>query len=162
MIRNIEISDASDICNIYNYYIQNSIATFEEQILYVKEMEIRIAECISSGLPWIVFEEENKVIGYGCLSKWKGRCSYRHSFESSVYVQTSHQKKGIGSKIYDALLNTNKVKNSHVIIGGISLPNEASIILHEKFGFKKVAHFKEVGFKFDQWVDVGYWQKTID
>lgn len=162
MIRNIDITDAKQVCDIYNYYINNSISTFEEQELDPKEMEIRIAETLAKGLPWIVFEKKGKILAFGYLSNWKGRCSYRFSFESSVYVDINHQREGIGSDIYEHLLSTEKVKKSHAIIGGISLPNEHNIKLHEKFGYKKVAHFKEVGFKFDSWVDVGYWQKIIE
>lgn len=68
---------------------------------------------------------------------------------------------GWGSKLYTALFSALEENNIHTVIGGIALPNEASISLHEKFGLRKVAHFEEVGFKFNRWIDVGYWQKKL-
>jgi L-amino acid N-acyltransferase YncA len=80
----------------------------------------------------------------------------------TVYLNNHAVGKQIGSKLYTKLLNQLKIQNYHVVIGGLTLPNEASVKLHEKFGFTQVAHFKEVGLKFDTWLDVGFWQLTLD
>jgi phosphinothricin acetyltransferase len=121
-------------------------------------MASRVREVIDAGLPWVVAEVNDRVVGYAYASKWKGRCAYRFSVESSVYVATDHTGQGIGSKLYDALLDRLRAGKTHVVIGGIALPNEGSVALHERLGFRKVAHFNEVGFKFERWIDVGYWQ----
>ena len=81
--------------------------------------------------------------------------------EVTVYVAPGHAGRGIGSRLYGELFPILKTRGIHAVIGGIALPNEASVALHEKFGMRKVAHFEEVGFKFDRWIDVGYWQRTL-
>jgi phosphinothricin acetyltransferase len=157
MVRNVLLDDAAQICKIYNYYIQNTIVSFEESPVTTEDMISRIDEIIPS-LPWLVFEDQNRILGYAYASKWKGRCAYRYSVESTVYLSPAATGKGIGSTLYEALISQLKEQGFHSIIGGISLPNDASIKMHEKFGFKKVAHFSQVGFKFIKWVDVGYWE----
>ena len=161
MIRKVTLEDAEQICEIYNYYIENTIVSFEETPVTPQVMASRIQDIIPS-LPWIVYEEKSKIVGYAYASKWKGRCAYRYSVESTVYISPDAREKGIGSILYEALLKQLGQQDFHTTIGGISLPNEASIKLHEKFGFKKVAHFSEVGYKFNKWVDVGYWELKLD
>jgi len=160
-IRPVKLEDAFEINEIYNYYILNSVATFEEKPVSVEEMKNRIRSTIVK-FPWLVYEVDEKIIGYAYAKDWKLRAAYRQSVESSVYLKPDGLNKGVGSKLYNDLIKILVQQNMHVVIGGISLPNAASIALHEKFGFKKVAHFKEVGFKFKNWVDVGYWQLTIN
>jgi len=105
-----------------------------------------------------VYSEGNKTLGYAYASKWKSRCAYKYSVETTVYLRPEVKGQGIGSKLYKELLTQLKEKNIHAAIGGIALPNDASIALHEKLGFKKIGQFKEVGYKFDKWIDVGYWE----
>ena len=161
MIRKVEHSDADAICEIYNYYVANTVVTFEEEPVSSTEMRVRIAETLSAELPWFVAEHAGNIIGYAFASKWKGRCAYRFAVEVTVYLSPNSVSNGLGTKLYEALFSSLKEKSMHVAMGGIALPNPASIALHEKFGMRKVAHFKEVGFKFDNWVDVGYWQITF-
>lgn len=160
MIRSVTTADAGEICTIYNYYVLHTHINFEEEAVPVQEMEQRIIN-ITGKHPWLVYEENGKVIGYAYASEWKSRCSYRFSVESTVYLAHGTNGKGIGSQLYDALLQKISNTDTHVVIGGIAQPNEASIALHEKFGFEKVAHFKEVGYKFDKWIDVAYWEKIL-
>lgn len=162
MIRPAEKSDAKSIVDIYNFYIANTVITFEETVVSVSDMSERIQETVAEGLPWLVAENEGEILGYAYASKWKGRCAYRYSVESTVYLAPSATSAGWGTRLYEALFSRLKEQSVHVVIGGIALPNPASVALHEKFGMEKVAHFKEVGYKFDQWVDVGYWQMTLD
>ena len=161
MIRPVVLSDSTGITKIYNYYVSNSLVTFEEKPVLEGEMVKRIQAIGSSGLPWLVLEDNGEVVGYAYASAWKGRVAYRFSVEVTVYLANDTTGKGWGTQLYQALFSELAKKNIHAAIGGISLPNEASIALHEKLGMVKVAHFKEVGHKFDQWVDVGYWQKTF-
>ena len=123
-------------------------------------MTQRIHETISS-LPWIVIEDEGQVVGYAYASRWKSRCAYRYSVETTVYLSNAATGKGFGSLLYEHLIAELRQRSIHSLIGGIALPNAASVSLHEKFGFEKVAHFKEVGWKFNQWIDVGYWELII-
>jgi len=161
MIRSATTADATAICNIYNYYILNTIINFEEEILDSAAMSLRI-EDILQGFPWLVYLSENgKILGYAYATAWRLRCGYRKSVEISVYLDKEEQGQGIGTALYTALLAELDELKVHAIIGGIALPNETSVALHEKFGFEKVAHFKEIGFKFNQWIDVGYWEKVL-
>lgn len=160
MIRSATLDDAARISEIYNHYVLHSTVTFEEQVVPVGEMRQRIAEVLD-GLPWLVWIENGVIQGFAFSSKWKVRSGYRHSVESTVYLAEGATGKGIGSTLYEALLAALRQRGLHTVIGGIALPNDASIALHEKLGFKKVAHFREVGWKFDKWIDVGYWQLLL-
>lgn len=160
MIRLINESDIPSIKAIYNHYIKNTHVTFEENEIDDHELGKRIKE-ITEDYPWIVFEEENKILGYAYASRWKKRSAYKHSAEFTVYVDKNNFRRGIGSQLLNELIKQAKEKNIHCLIGGVAMPNEMSIALHEKFGFIKCAEFKEVGFKFGKWIDVGYWQKLI-
>ena len=160
MVRSVKIEDAEAICEIYNYYVEHTIVTFEEVSVSRAEMERRIQQ-VTNKLPWIVYEENGKVSGFAYTSEWKSRCAYKHSLESTVYLRKGQEGKGIGSILYNDLIDLLKKTNCHALIGGISLPNETSIALHEKFGFKKIGQFVEVGFKFNKWIDVGYWELIL-
>jgi len=162
MIRVAQQQDAKAICDIYNHYITNTVITFEEEAVSSEEMLNRIGKVQSAGLPWFIAEDgSGNVIGYAYASKWRERFSYRFSVEVTVYLSIEHGGKGLGTLLYEELFKQLKAINIHSVIGGITLPNEASVAIHEKFAMKKVAHFSEVGLKFGQWLDVGYWQGTI-
>ncbi len=160
MIRNARLSDAADIVGIYNYYILNTTVTFEEEVVTVGNMVGRINE-ITEKFPWLVYEQDGKVVGYAYASAWKSRCAYKFSVETTVYLQNGLSGKGLGSELYAELLARLQKLGLHGIIGGVALPNEGCIALHQKFGFEKVAQFKEVGFKFNKWIDVTYWEKIL-
>jgi L-amino acid N-acyltransferase YncA len=157
MIRSVTLEDAREIAEIYNYYVLNSCVTFEELAVSTEEMRTRI-EAGNQKFPWLVFEKDSKILGYAYATVWKPRSAYKHTAESTVYLNKEAIKNGIGSLLYTALIGQLTDLGFHAIIGGISLPNEASIALHEKFGFEKIAQFKEVGYKFKKWIDVGYWE----
>jgi phosphinothricin acetyltransferase len=162
MIRTVLEKDADEITEIYNYYIAETVATFEEEVITSGVMLARIAKVQADDLPWLVAENElGNVIGYAYATKWRERFAYRFSVEVTVYLAPNHAKQGLGTQLYQVLFTELKKRSIHSVIGGITLPNAASIALHEKFGMKQVAHFKEVGFKFNQWLDTGYWQGKI-
>lgn len=162
MIRQANPKDSSEIGPIYNHYIANSIITFEESAIATEEMAKRIEENFNLDLPWLVAEDkQGKVVGYAYASQWKGRCAYRFSVEVTVYLAPEASGQGLGSALYQELFAELKKRSYHSVIAGISLPNPASIALHEKMGMAKVAHFKQIGYKFNQWIDVGYWQGTL-
>ena len=161
MIRVAATNDAEAIASIYNHYVVNTTITFEEQEVTVTQMAGRIAEVQSASLPWLVAEQSGEVLAYAYATKWKARSAYRFSVESTVYVKNGFARQGLGTKLYEGLVLNLKERGVHAVMGGIALPNESSIALHEKFGFKKVAHFQEVGFKFCRWLDVGYWQRVL-
>ncbi|HUQ18403.1 MAG TPA: arsinothricin resistance N-acetyltransferase ArsN1 family B [Gemmatimonadaceae bacterium] len=160
-IRPVQQGDAGEIARIYNVYVEQTTISFEEEVVSIEEMSRRIDEVLDAKLPFLVAEQDGNIVGYAHASKWKGRCAYRFSVELSVYIDKPHSGTGIGSKLYDELFRLLRELGVHALIAGISLPNEASVALHEKLGMTKVAEFKQIGFKFERWIDVGYWQVTL-
>ncbi|WOH36367.1 N-acetyltransferase family protein [Thalassotalea fonticola] len=162
MIRTVGNEDVSSIVEIYNYYISETTATFETEVISTSNMLERISKVQSDNLPWLVAEDgSGSIIGYAYASKWRERFAYRFSVEITVYLSAKRARKGLGTALYKSLFSELKLRNIHTVIGGITLPNEASVGLHEKFGMTQAAHFKEVGYKFNHWLDVGYWQGKI-
>jgi L-amino acid N-acyltransferase YncA len=161
VIRLAQPSDAEAIVGIYNHYVANTTVAFEEQVVSVEDMAGRIKDIQSAGLPWLVLEDSGPLLGYAYASKWKTRSAYRYSVEVSVYLKQGIQARGLGSRLYEALFAALVERDIHAAMGGIVLPNDASVRLHEKFGMKQVAHFEQVGYKFGRWLDVGYWQKVF-
>jgi phosphinothricin acetyltransferase len=142
------------VAAIYNHYVATSTISFEEHAVTDDEMAKRIAD-VGSRLPWYVFERDGAVIGYAYATPWRVRSAYRFSVESSVYVSHDAPRQGIGTQLYKTLIDDLRRRGLQVVIGGIAQPNNASVQLHERLGFQKVAHFTRVGRKFDKWVDVG-------
>lgn len=155
-------ADAAAIADIYNHYVANTVVTFEEQPVATIDMAGRIQGVVSASLPWLVGETvthgEVSVVGYAYATPWKSRSAYRYSVESSVYLAPGVAGRGFGTALYKALLEALKRSPVHSVMGGIALPNAASVALHERLGFRKIAHLQEVGYKSGQWLDVGYWQ----
>jgi phosphinothricin acetyltransferase len=160
MIRKATIKDAEQIVEIYNHYIKTSTVTFETELVSANDFSKRISNIIEK-YPYLVFEENGQIMGYAYAGVFRTRVAYANSSEASVYVHKDHYRKGIAKKLYSQLLQDMKASGLRTAIGGITLPNNASVHLHESFGFEKVAHFKEVGHKFDQWLDVGFWQLML-
>lgn len=161
MIRSATSADAAAISEIYNHYVVNTIITFEEEKVSQNEMAQSITELLAAGRPWLVWEENGRVRGYAYANGWKSRCAYRFALETTVYVDKDAIGRGLGTKLYTALIDALRSTGIHSLIGGIALPNEGSVALHEKLGFVKIGQFKEVGWKFDQWIDVGYWELIL-
>ncbi|AJR03811.1 GNAT family N-acetyltransferase [Siansivirga zeaxanthinifaciens] len=161
MIRPVTLEDAKQIVAIYNHYVLNTVVTFDETPFSVEDFEHKIAS-ISSQYPFIVYEEAGEILGYAYANKWREKAAYKYSVESTIYLKPEALGKHLGSLLYSELIQLLKAEKYHAVVGGLTLPNEASVKLHEKFGFEKVAHFKEVGLKFNTWLDVGFWQLTLD
>ena len=161
-IRPAAAVDAERICAIYNHYIATTTISFEEEPVTAADMAQRIADVGAAKLPWLVMLDGDKLIGYAYATNWRARAAYRFAVESSVYFDPQHAGKGAGTMLYEALLAELRQRELHLAIGGIAQPNEASVRLHERLGFHKVAHFSEVGLKFGRWIDVGYWQLKLN
>ena len=162
MIREATANDAQAVADIYNHYILNTVITFEEEAVGAGDMLKRFEKVRLAGYSWLVAEENNNVIGYAYAAKWHERAAYRHTVEVSVYLAPDVLTRGWGTKLYEALFAELRKTSTRAVIGGIALPNPASVAIHEKFGMKQVAHFTQVGFKFGQWIDVGHWQMQLN
>lgn len=159
-LRACKSGDTAAICSIYNHYVLNTVISFEERPLSMPEMAARIAS-FTQQYPWLVCEVEGDIAGFAYAAKWKDRSAYRRTAEATVYLRPGFARKGYGKALYGRLLSELDALGCHVVLGCIALPNEASVALHEYFGFRKVAHFNEVGRKFGRWLDVGYWQRNL-
>ena len=135
--------------------------SFEETPVSVEDMQARIAK-ITQYYPWLVDEEDGNILGYMYASPWKERSAYRYTAEASYYTRSDQTGKGIGTRLMMELLQELRAMSLHSVICGIALPNPVSIALCQKFDFEKMAHFKEVGFKMNEWIDVDYWELVLD
>lgn len=161
-VRGARADEAASIAAIYNHYVLHDHATFETQAVAAAEMAARMRAVGEAGLPWLVAEAGAVVAGYAYAMPWRTRAAYRHSVEASVYLAHDATGRGTGRALYLALIAQLQGIGVHAAMGGIALPNAASVALHERLGFVQVAQFREVGRKFGRWIDVGYWQLLLD
>jgi len=159
-VRDVSAGDSARICEIYNHYVESTNISFEEEPVSRQEMERRIS-AVTHNYPWLVYEEAGEVLGYAYVSRWKERSAYRYTAETTIYVAKGHGGEGIGTKLFQVLFEKVKKLEIHTLMAVIAQPNEKSVALHEKFGFKKAAYFPEVGFKHNAWIDVGYWELIL-
>ena len=160
-LRDATPADAHAVATLYNHYIASTCVTFETEHVTAADMARRIADTQALPLPWLVAECEGRVAGYAYATRWRARHAYRFAAESTVYLAHDRMGRGLGTALYTELVRRLRAQSLHTVIGGIALPNDASIALHERLGFRKVAHFEQVGFKHDRWIDVGYWQLQL-
>ena len=161
VIRPATTSDAEPMAGVYNHYVRETTITFEETEVSPEEIGRRIQEVGSASLPWLVAQQDGRIVGYAYATKWHSRSAYRFSAEIAVYVDAGQRRSGVGTRLYEHLFPVLHARGIRAVMAGIALPNEPSVALHERFGFSKVAHFREVGFKFGRWIDVGYWQRML-
>lgn len=160
MIREVKLEDAAAIAAIYNEYVLNTTITFEKEEVSVEEMSRRIKD-FSAHFPYFVYEEEGNVVGYAYIHAWKTRAAYAQTREITIYMKSDCRGRGIGPALLSHLIETCKQQEVHVLIACITEGNTASIALHEKFGFKQVADYKEVGNKFDRWIGVSDYELIL-
>lgn len=158
-IRPVRPEDAGALAAIYNYYITQTVATFETEEVDAQEMSRRMDD--TSRRPWLVWEEEGLILGYAYASPWKARAAYKQTMESTIYLRQGFGGRGLGRMLYEALLKELKEMDIHAVLAGIALPNESSVNLHEHLGYEHVGTMREVGYKQGRWVDVGYWELLL-
>ena len=139
LIRSAKPRDADAIARIYNHFINETVVTFETEQVSAAEMVRRIEEIQSAPFPWLVAQRAGDVVGYAYAGPWHSRCAYRFAAELTVYLDPAHAGQGLGSSLYKEIIELLTASDTHTLIGGIALPNDASVALHEKFGFRKVA-----------------------
>jgi L-amino acid N-acyltransferase YncA len=159
-VRPVELTDAEPITEIYGYYVKNTAITFEEDVPSPEAIRNRIQE-ITRRYPWFVHESNQTVDGFAYAATYKERESYRYTVELSLYVDRASVGQGIGTELFDHLISACKKTDAAVLIAGVALPNEQSLRLLDRYGFKRVGLFEKVGYKLDKWIDVGYWQLEI-
>jgi phosphinothricin acetyltransferase len=160
-IRLAKTSDANEIRDIYSPSILSAAISFETEIPSIEEMQKRIENCLQK-YPWIVCEVNRNIAGYVYASKHRDREAYQWSCECSVYVQNDFKGKGIGTELYQLLFQILKLQGFRNVYAGITLPNTASVNLHEKCGFIHFANYENIGYKFGNWHTVGWWKLQIN
>jgi phosphinothricin acetyltransferase len=151
-------ADAAAVAEIYNWYVVNTVITFEVDPVPAEEMAKRM-EAVLATHEWLVLERGGELLGYAYAGRWNARAAYRHTAESTIYLRDGLGGQGLGTALYGELLRRVFARDVRSLLGGIALPNDASVRLHEKLGFVKASHLKRIGFKFGRWIDVGHWQR---
>ncbi len=152
--------DAGAVCSIYGAVVEQTATSFELQPPDEHEMRRRISATLAE-FPWLVYESGGRIFGYAYAGKFRTRPAYRWTAEVSVYLGEGHRGVGLGKKLYGALLDCLRVQGCRSAVAGITLPNPASVALHERLGFRPVGVFARVGYKFGRWHDVGWWQVDL-
>jgi L-amino acid N-acyltransferase YncA len=148
--------DAEAIADIYAPYVADTVISFEYDAPTASEMAVRIDQLTKSHA-WLVAEDDGAIIGYAYGCPHRERAAYQWSTEVSVYVDPRHQRRGAGRALYEELLAVLADQGYRIALGGIALPNDASVALHEACGFKPVGVYRGIGFKHGTWWDVGWW-----
>lgn len=152
--------DAAACAAIYAPYVAGAATSFEEQSPSAADFAERIAR-ISATHPWLVAERDGEAVGFAYAAPHRARAAYRWTAETSVYVAQARQRDGVGRALYEALLELLRRQRLHRALAGITLPNAASVALHEALGFEPVGVYGEVGFKAGAWRDVAWWQLAL-
>ena len=152
--------DAEAIAAIYAPFVTDTAVSFEDVPPTADEMATRI-EQLTRTHPWLVAEDGGEVLGYAYACPHRERAAYRWATEVTVYVDPRHHRRGAGRALYEALLAALAERGYRSALAVIGLPNDASVGLHEACGFKPVGVLKRIGFKFDRWWDVGWWQLEL-
>jgi phosphinothricin acetyltransferase len=152
--------DAEQIQEIYSPVVSHTATSFEEEPPTVEEMRLRIDETLIH-FPWLVCEQQEKILGYAYASKHRTRAAYQWSVDVSVYIRAEARRKGIGRALYRSLFRILALQGFYNAYAGIALPNPGSVGLHESLGFEPIGVYKAVGYKLDAWRDVGWWHLLL-
>jgi L-amino acid N-acyltransferase YncA len=156
-IRTATEADAAGVAEIYNWYIANTTITFEVDPLPASELAQRMRSVLAAH-DWLVLERGSELLGYAYAACYHARAAYGLTTESTIYLRDGLGGQGLGTTLYTELVRRTFARGYRHMIGGIALPNDASVRLHEKLGFVKASHFARIGRKFERWIDVGHWQ----
>jgi L-amino acid N-acyltransferase YncA len=153
--------DAAPCAAIYAPYVRGTAISFEEEPPDEAEMARRIA-AICARYPWLVAELGGRVVGYAYAGPHRPRAAYRWAVEVAIYIDGAHRGRGIGSSLYEALFELLRGQGLRMACAGVTLPNDTSVALHEKLGFRPVGVYRQIGWKFDAWHDVAWYQRPLD
>jgi L-amino acid N-acyltransferase YncA len=159
-VRDARAADAAACAAIYAPYVTGTAITFETEPPSEGEMAARI-ETASSSYAWLVLEEDGRVVGYAYGGRFHARPAYRWAAEVSVYLETGRRRTGGGRALYQALLARLRERGFRIAIAGMTLPNEASVGLHEALGFEPVGTYRRIGYKLGGWHDVAWMQRRL-
>jgi L-amino acid N-acyltransferase len=162
-IRDATPDDLPGILAIYNDIVATSTAIYAVQPSTLDERRAWFDTRRSAGFPILVCADGARVLGYSSFGEWRGAwAGYRHTVEHSVHVRADRRGAGIGQQLVEALFPLAAAKGMHVMIGAIDAANDGSIKFHKRLGFTEAGHFREVGRKFDRWLDLVFMQRFLD
>ena len=160
-IRHAAENDLPAILSIYNDVIVNTTAVYDYEPHTLEMRKAWFDTKKQQGLPVFVAEEDGKILGLSSIGPFRAWAAYKYSVENSIYVAAEARGKGVAKLLMPPIITAAKQLGMHTILAGIDASNEASIKLHQQFGFEEVAHFKQVGWKFDRWLDLKFLQLII-
>jgi phosphinothricin acetyltransferase len=161
-IRPATVDDLPGILAIYNEVIANSTAIYTETPVTLADRQAWFEARRQQGFPVLVAADESGVLGFASFGDFRAWPCYRYSVEHSVHMRTDARGKGLGASLVEALLAEAHRLGKHVMIAGVDAANHASLRFHERLGFEKVGHFREVGYKFNRWLDLVFLQKALE
>lgn len=162
IIRNATPHDLPAILDIINQAILTTTAIYDYDARTLEEQAAWFDQMIQDGMPVIVAEHDKEVVGYGSYNIFKPKIGYRFSVEHSIYLDEKSRGVGVGGKLLKSLIQRAHESGVHTMIGVIDAANRGSIDFHKKFGFIEKGYLREVGFKFDQWLDIVFMQLILE
>ncbi|MEY2407869.1 MAG: L-amino acid N-acyltransferase [Verrucomicrobiota bacterium] len=160
-VRPATAADLPGILEIYNEAVLNTTASYDYEPRTLEHRAQWFEERQRDNYPILVAEDLGAIVGWSALNPFHARIGYRFTSENSVYVAAGRRGQGIGHALLGPLLEAGKARGLHAILAVIDAENTASIALHARFGFEKVGHFKQTGYKFGRWLDVVYMEKLL-
>ncbi|TAH01232.1 MAG: N-acetyltransferase family protein [Sphingobacteriales bacterium] len=154
-------ADIPALLEIYNHVIVNTTAVYDYEPHTLAMRQQWFATKQQQGFPVFVAEENGEVLGFSSIGPFRAWAAYKHTVENSIYVAAAARGRGIAKLLMPPLIEAARQLKLHTMVAGIDASNEASIALHKKFGFTEVAHFKEVGYKFNRWLDLKFLQLIL-
>jgi phosphinothricin acetyltransferase len=162
LIRRALASDVPAILEIYNDAVLNTTASYDYEPRTLEHRQAWFNEHERTNYPmFVAADESGAVVGWSALNPFHARVGYRFTTENSIYIAAAHRGKGLGGKLLAPLIEGAKQRGLHAILAVIDADNQPSIRLHARFSFEKVAHLKQVGFKFNRWLDVVYMELIL-
>lgn len=160
-IRLASASDAAELLNIYAPYVSGTSITFETTVPDTRSFGKRISQYLDF-CPWLVSVSDGTITGYAYASRYRERVAYQWSVECSVYIHAAYMRHGIASALYNALFEILQQQGFRNVYAVINLPNDRSVALHERLGFRHFATYEQVGYKLGEWKNVGWWQLVLN
>ena len=161
LVRTATANDLPAMLVIYNDIIINTTAVYDYEPHTIEMRRQWFTTKQEQGFPVFVAEENGVIAGFSSFGTFRTWAGFKHTVENSIYVSAEHRGKGIGKLLLPPLIDAAKELKLHAIVAGIDATNDISITLHKKFGFIEVAHFKEVGYKFDRWLDLVFMELIV-
>lgn len=159
-IRMMTDADIAVALAVYAPYIEETAISFEYEVPTLEEFAQRVGT-ITKQYPWLVYEEDGKVIGYAYGMTHRTRTAYQWSVEVAIYVAKDYRGRGVGKRLYKKLFELLKQQGYRTAFAGMTMPNEKSEALHLSCGFEEIGVFKNIGYKFGQWHSVKWFQKQL-